>query len=110
RIKLSEFPIAKNAVTYTTYDETRKGQFRTKRGTLWAPFANLVLVKVWQDTCMRQAITPEQRPVATLRYLATGRSLQDLKFLTGISSQALGIIIPETCSAIIQVLQKEYMK
>ncbi|PIO11386.1 hypothetical protein AB205_0119310 [Aquarana catesbeiana] len=41
RTKLSEFPIAKNAVTYTTYDETRKGQFRTKCGTLWAPFANL---------------------------------------------------------------------
>ena len=63
-----------------------------------------------QDTCMRQAITPEQRLVATLRYLATGRSLQDLKFSTGISPQALGIIIPETCSAIIQVLQNEYMK
>ncbi|PIO16510.1 hypothetical protein AB205_0071100 [Aquarana catesbeiana] len=47
RTKLSEFPIAKNAVTYTTYDETIKGQFRTKRGTLWASFANLVLVKVW---------------------------------------------------------------
>ncbi|PIO01273.1 hypothetical protein AB205_0073830 [Aquarana catesbeiana] len=56
-----------------------------------------------QDTCMRRAITPEQRLVATLRYLATGRSLQDLKFSTGISPQALGIIIPETCSAIIQV-------
>ncbi|PIO38167.1 hypothetical protein AB205_0064800 [Aquarana catesbeiana] len=63
-----------------------------------------------QDTCMRQAITPEQRLVATLRYLVMGRSLQDLKFSTGISPQALGIIIPETCSAIIQVLQKEYMK
>ena len=47
RTKLSEFPIDNHAVTYTTYDETRKGRFRTKRGTLWAPFANLVLVKVW---------------------------------------------------------------
>ncbi|PIO29475.1 hypothetical protein AB205_0063670 [Aquarana catesbeiana] len=63
-----------------------------------------------QDTCMRQAITPEQRLVATLRYLATGRSLQDLKFSTGISPQTLGIIIPETCSAINQVLQKKYIK
>ncbi|PIO23493.1 hypothetical protein AB205_0005790 [Aquarana catesbeiana] len=57
-----------------------------------------------QHTCMRQAITPKQRLVATLQYLAMGRSLQDLK--TGIS----GIIIPETCSAIIQVLQKDYIK
>ncbi|PIO23101.1 hypothetical protein AB205_0125870 [Aquarana catesbeiana] len=63
-----------------------------------------------QDTCMWQAITPKQRLIATLRYLVTGRSLQDLKFTTGISHQALGIIIPETCSAIIQVLQKDYIK
>ncbi|XP_068119739.1 putative nuclease HARBI1 [Hyperolius riggenbachi] len=63
-----------------------------------------------QDTCMRRAITPEQRLTATLRYLATGRALQDLKFTTGISAQALGHIIPETCAAIIQCLQNDYMK
>ena len=63
-----------------------------------------------QDTVMREAISAEQRLVATLRYLATGRSLQDLKFLTGISPQALGLIIPDTCSAIIQVLPEEYMR
>ncbi|XP_040210555.1 putative nuclease HARBI1 [Rana temporaria] len=63
-----------------------------------------------QDTVMREAISAEQRLVATLRYLATGRSLQDLKFSTGISPQALGLIIPDTCSAIIQVLQDDYMR
>ncbi|PIO37891.1 hypothetical protein AB205_0111140 [Aquarana catesbeiana] len=63
-----------------------------------------------QDTCMRVAIPAEQRLIATLRYLATGRSLQDIKFTTGISPQALGVIIPETCSAIIQVLQKDYIR
>ena len=63
-----------------------------------------------QDTVMREAITAEQRLVATLRYLGTGRSLQDLKFSTGIPPQALGIIIPDTCSAIIQVLQEDYIK
>ncbi|XP_068129597.1 putative nuclease HARBI1 [Hyperolius riggenbachi] len=63
-----------------------------------------------EDTCMRRAITPEQRLTATLRYLATGRALQDMKFTTGISAQALGHIIPETCSAIIQCLQHDYMK
>ncbi|XP_040203872.1 putative nuclease HARBI1 [Rana temporaria] len=62
-----------------------------------------------RDTCMRTAIPAEQRLIATLRYLATGRSLQDLKSTTGISPQALGLIIPETCSAIIQVLQKDYI-
>ena len=63
-----------------------------------------------QDTVMRQAITAEQRLIATLRYLATGRSLQDLKFSTGISPQALGVIIPDTCAAIIKVMHEEYMK
>lgn len=63
-----------------------------------------------QDTIMRDSITAEQRLIATLRFLATGRSLQDLKYSTGISSQSLGRIIPETCCAIIKVLQKEYIK
>uniref|UniRef100_A0A803KDN9 DDE Tnp4 domain-containing protein n=1 Tax=Xenopus tropicalis TaxID=8364 RepID=A0A803KDN9_XENTR len=63
-----------------------------------------------QDTCMRQSIPAEQRLIATLRYLATGRSFEDLKFTTGISAQALGRIIPETCNAIIESLKAEYLK
>lgn len=63
-----------------------------------------------KDTLMRESISPEQRLIATLRYLATGRSLQDLKFSTGISPQSLGKIIPETCKAIIMALQQEYIK
>lgn len=50
---------------------------------------------------MRQAISAEERLIVTVRYLATGRSLEDLKFSAVISSpQALGVIIPETCKAI----------
>ncbi|XP_041422068.1 protein ANTAGONIST OF LIKE HETEROCHROMATIN PROTEIN 1-like [Xenopus laevis] len=63
-----------------------------------------------QNTCMRQAISPEQRLIATLRYLATGRTLEDLKFSTGISAQSLGRIIPETCNAIIEAMKAEYLK
>ncbi|XP_018107432.2 putative nuclease HARBI1 [Xenopus laevis] len=63
-----------------------------------------------QDTCMRQAIPAEQRLIATLRYLATGRSFEDLKFSAGISAQALGRIIPETCNAIVEALNAEYLK
>lgn len=63
-----------------------------------------------QDTCMRAAIPAEQKLIATLRYLATGRGPQDIKFTTWISPKALGEIIPETCSAIIQVLQKDYIR
>ncbi|XP_068121714.1 putative nuclease HARBI1 [Hyperolius riggenbachi] len=63
-----------------------------------------------QDTWMRKAISAQQRLMATLRFLATGRSLQDLKFSTGISPQALGYVIPETCQAIVNCLKRDYMK
>ncbi|XP_063788617.1 uncharacterized protein LOC134944002 [Pseudophryne corroboree] len=63
-----------------------------------------------QDTNMRQAISVQDRLLATLRYVATGRSLQDLKFSTLISPQALGLIIPETCKALYTVLKKDYFK
>ncbi len=63
-----------------------------------------------QDTMMRSAISPHERLTATLRYLATGRNYEDLKFSTLISPQSLGKIIPDTCKAIFQVLKTEYMK
>jgi len=47
------------------------------------------------DSVTRRAITPHER----LRYLATGRSYEDLKLSAAISPQALGVIIPETCAA-----------
>ncbi|KAF6215678.1 hypothetical protein GE061_000009, partial [Apolygus lucorum] len=61
-----------------------------------------------KDTLMREAVTAEERLVVTLRYLATGRSYEDLKFGSAISAQLLGEIIPETCAAIIHCL-KEYI-
>ncbi|XP_050297444.1 uncharacterized protein LOC126736878 [Anthonomus grandis grandis] len=63
-----------------------------------------------QDTAMRQSIPADERLIATLRFLATGRSYEDLKFTTGISAQALGRIIPETCKALYEVLHKDYLK
>ncbi|CAG9837948.1 unnamed protein product [Diabrotica balteata] len=59
---------------------------------------------------MRPAISPHKRLSATLRFLATGRNYEDLKFSTIISPQALGKIIPETCGAIYSVLREEYLK
>jgi hypothetical protein len=49
---------------------------------------------------MREAIPPKLRLIATLRYLATGRSFEDMKFSLRISPQALGKIIIGTCVAI----------
>lgn len=63
-----------------------------------------------QNTIMRESISAEERLVATLQFLATGRSFEDLKFSCAISAQALGKIIPETCRAIYSVLRPEYLK
>lgn len=63
-----------------------------------------------EDTHMRLSINPHERLTATLRFLATGRSYEDLKFTTLISAQSLGHIIPETCKAIFSVLKDEYLK
>ena len=63
-----------------------------------------------QSTVLRSPIDPHQRLMATLRYLATGDSYQDLKFSTCISAQALSNIIPETCNAIYDALSAEYLK
>lgn len=63
-----------------------------------------------ESTHLREAISLHERLSVTLRYLATGRTYEDLKFTAVISAQSLGQIIPETCSAIYIVLKKEYLK
>jgi hypothetical protein len=63
-----------------------------------------------QNTQMRECISPYERLVATLRFLATGRSYEDLKYSTGISAQSLGRIIPETCKILYEELKDAYMK
>lgn len=58
------------------------------------------------DTVMRKAISPHDGLTVTLRFLATGRSYEELKFSTIISPQALSYIIPETCEAIMKFFPK----
>jgi hypothetical protein len=52
-----------------------------------------------QNTVMRASVSPEERLIATLRFLAAGRSS------TRIFAQALGYIIPETCKVIYEKLK-----
>ncbi|XP_049316669.1 uncharacterized protein LOC125779377 [Bactrocera dorsalis] len=58
-----------------------------------------------KNTIMRDAITPNERLSVTLRFLASGQTYEDLKFLTNISAQCLGKIILETCEAIVDQLK-----
>lgn len=79
--------------------------------TAFSLLLNMVRHKIEkQDTKMRQSISAEERLVATLRFLATGRNYEDLKFSTIISPQLLGQLIPETCREIYNVLSKDYLK
>lgn len=59
-----------------------------------------------KNTVMRESVSAEERLVVTLRYLATGRSLEDLKFSAAISPQLLSSVIPETCEAIYNTLKE----
>lgn len=63
-----------------------------------------------KNTVLRESIPVEDRLAVTLRYLATGRSFEDLKFSAIISAQTLGRIIPETCRAIYETLRESYLK
>lgn len=62
-----------------------------------------------ENTNMREAIPATERLAVTLRFLATGRSFEDLKFSTIISPTTISEIVMETCEAIIRVL-KDYIK
>ncbi|KAJ8894960.1 hypothetical protein PR048_000268 [Dryococelus australis] len=61
------------------------------------------------DTRMRKAITPNEILMATLRYLATGRTFEDLEFSCRKAPLTLGKIIPDTCEAIFKA-QRNYCK
>lgn len=62
------------------------------------------------DTRLRKAITPHEQLSATLRFLATGRTLTDLTYSCAISQPSLSYIIPHTCQIIYNVLVKDVMK
>ncbi|XP_030751380.1 uncharacterized protein LOC115878910 [Sitophilus oryzae] len=62
-----------------------------------------------ENTNMREAIPATERFAVTLRFLATGRSFEDLKFSTIISPTTISEIVMDTCEAIIRVL-KDYIK
>jgi hypothetical protein len=57
------------------------------------------------DTNCRKAISPLERLLITLRFLATGDSYASLMYLFRISKQSISVIVPEVCDAIVSVLQ-----
>ncbi|GLH04385.1 uncharacterized protein GBIM_10108 [Gryllus bimaculatus] len=82
--------------------------FLGMNGELFDELVALVTPQIEKkNTVIRDAIPASQRLSITLRYLATGKTFEDMKFLTAVSPQSIGLI--ETCAALINCL-KEYTK
>lgn len=62
-----------------------------------------------QNTNMRECISVQERLALTLRYLATGRNFEDLKFSVIMSPATISEAIIETCETLVHVL-RDYMK
>jgi hypothetical protein len=62
-----------------------------------------------KDTNTRHCLPVNERLAVTLRYLATGRNFEDLKFSTVKSPSSVSTAIIETCEVLIYVLQ-DYLK
>jgi hypothetical protein len=59
-----------------------------------------------EDSVMRNTVLSSQRLSATLRFLGTVQSFEDLKFITARAPQILSGIVLEACEAIIWPLKE----
>lgn len=82
-----------------------KNYLRMDKSTFYDLLTKVTPLIQKQTTIMREPISPFHRLAATLRFLASGNSFEDLKFLTAIAPQTIGKIVMETCEAIIEVLK-----
>jgi hypothetical protein len=57
-----------------------------------------------KDTHLRQAIPVKLRLAITLRFLATGDSYTSLQYVFKVSKQRIGVIVIDTCQALIAAL------
>ncbi|XP_069621601.1 uncharacterized protein [Ranitomeya imitator] len=62
-----------------------------------------------QDTQLRKSISPEERLLVTLRFLATGETLRSLHFQFRIGVSTLSGIIADTCRALWDNLREEFL-
>ncbi|XP_077118930.1 uncharacterized protein LOC143775001 [Ranitomeya variabilis] len=62
-----------------------------------------------QDTRMRLAITPAERLMVTLRFLATGESMTSLHYQFRLGISTISGIVKDTCRAVWTTLQPEYI-
>lgn len=96
-------------IQLTAEDADYKNYFRMDEKSFNELLQMITPYIIKQDTCMRKSITPKEKLAVTLRYLATGRNIEDLKFSAIMSPASISEAIKVTCRALIYVL-KDYMK
>ncbi|XP_069810666.1 uncharacterized protein [Dendropsophus ebraccatus] len=64
---------------------------------------------LYRDTVMREAISPEERLLVTLRFLATGNSFACLHYEFALGISTISSIVGLTCSAIWERLRAQVM-
>ncbi|KAM3918743.1 uncharacterized protein RB166_013520 isoform 2-T2 [Leptodactylus fuscus] len=62
-----------------------------------------------QDTHLRRSVTPEERLVVTLRYLATGESFSSMHFQLHLGKSTISYIVRDTCQALWDLLREEFL-
>jgi len=63
------------------------------------PLKNITPYLTRKDTVMRDSLSVEERLALTLRFLATGRAFEDMKFSVTIYPSAIYQTVIETCEA-----------
>ena len=61
---------------------------------------NITLYSTTKNTVMSDSLSLEERLALTLRFLATGRALEDMKFSVTISPSAISQAVIEKCEAL----------
>lgn len=92
-----------------TEKEDYRNYFRMDEGTYNKLLQKITLYLTREDTVMRNSISVHERLALTLRYLATGRNFEDLKYSVIMSAASISKAILETCQVLIYVLH-EYIK
>ncbi|XP_044151430.1 protein ALP1-like [Bufo gargarizans] len=62
-----------------------------------------------KDTKFRRSVTPEERLMVTLRFLASGESFSSLHFQFRLGKSTISYIVKDTCRAIWNLLREEFL-
>ena len=96
-------------IVQTFSEDEWKENFRISRET-FAYLCNKLRSKIQRkDTCMRMAVTVEHRLAITLWCLATCCEYRTIGHLFGLARSTVCVIVHDTCAAIVNTLQSQYI-